>query len=72
MNDLKTVFPILNAIALIILLGIGGCKLERYVHYKLSYQSMVAEQMKPLENRVDILSNTVVRLERRLSTLEKK
>jgi len=72
MNDLRGILPILAAFALVVLVGIGGCKLERYVHYKFSYQSKVAEQIKPLENRIDHLSNVVVRLERRLETLEKK
>ncbi len=47
---------------LVLGLGFGGWKLERYVHYKLSYRDMVQEQ----------IDTTVNPLKQRISTLEQQ
>jgi len=57
---------ILAVILTILLVGlsVGGCKLERYIHYKYSYQYMVTEQMKPLADKVSSLERRIEQLEK--------
>lgn len=51
------------AFILVAALGYGGWRLERWFHYKFSYQSQVQAEMQPLVNRI-------ADLERRVSAIE--
>lgn len=60
---MKSTFAVILFVIVMIFVGYGCWKLERWWHYKFSYQSQVQEDMKPLVERVDAL-------ERRVSVLE--
>lgn len=53
------------AFLLIAGIGYGGWKLERWWHYKFSYQSQVQEDMKPLVERIEALEKRVIELEKK-------
>jgi hypothetical protein len=55
---------ILIVILLTIPLGYGGFKLQRWWHYKFSYQSKVLEEIQPLVLRIEQLERDVVELKR--------
>lgn len=72
MKKITDVVFTIGSVLLIIFAVVGGIKLKNYIRYTVSYQTIVTDQLKPLENRIDVLSDTVIRLERRVETLEKK
>jgi hypothetical protein len=66
----KTMKEPINFFLLIILfvaIGVGGWKLQRYVHYKLSYSSMVQEQINvslvPLKVQIADLQHQILILQ---------
>ena len=44
-------------VAAVIIVSVGTYYADRWVNYKLSYQGMVAEQIKPLELRLKALED---------------
>ena len=60
---MKNILGWIAGIILVILIAYGSWQLERWWHYKFSYQSQVQKDMTPLVNRV-------ADLERRVSVLE--
>lgn len=60
---MKNVLGILVGLALFGALAYGGWRVERWFHYKFSYQSQVQAEMQPLVKRI-------ADLEARVSVLE--
>jgi hypothetical protein len=60
---MKQIISIILAVTLITFLSVVGWKVERYVHYKLGYQSLVQaeveKQVKPLNERISKLEAEV-------------
>jgi len=56
---MKTILLYIAVVSIIIVVGIGSFKLERWWHYKTSYQKKVQEEVQqqliPLEKRVSQL-----------------
>lgn len=63
----ETIFNILLGIFIVLTVAIGGWKLERWLHYKLSYESQVQEEIqkavKPLQKELSKLEARIVKLE---------
>jgi len=60
---MKNVIGISLGIILLFAISYEGWKLQRFVHYKFSYQSQVEEQIKPLIERISVLEKKVGELE---------
>lgn len=60
---MKSTLGFLAALVIIVLVAYGSWRLQRWGHYKFSYQSQVQEDLKPLVVRISDL-------ERRVSVLE--
>ncbi len=60
---MKNVFQAFWVVVIVVILWWAGWKIERWVHYKFSYQSQVQEDLKPLVQRVDALEQRVSALE---------
>ncbi len=60
---MKNVFGIFFGIALVVAVAYGSWRLERWFHYKFSYQSQVRAELVPLRKQI-------ADLERRVSVLE--
>ncbi len=60
---MKNIVAILGVVVLLVILSYGSWRVERWAHYKFSYQSQVQKEMKPLLNRIE-------KLEYRVSVLE--
>lgn len=59
----SSVFGLVLFLIVMIFVGYGCWKLERWWHYKFSYQSQVQQDMKPLANRISDLEARVSVLE---------
>lgn len=62
---LKTLFALLIVLTMAGSFIYGGWRITRWWNYKLSYQSQVQKEIKPLVERID-------QLEKRVEQLEKK
>lgn len=63
MKNASSVFILILFFVAVGFLGYGGWKLERWWHYKFSYQSQVQDDLKPLVQRINALEQRVSVLE---------
>ena len=60
---MKDILGYLFAFVAIVLIAYGSWRIERYVHYKWSYQAQVQAEIKPLQEQVNALEARVKKLE---------
>jgi hypothetical protein len=60
---MKNILGGIAVVIIIILVAIGGWKIERWWHYKFAYQSQVQAEMQPLAKRITDLEARVSALE---------
>lgn len=63
MKNASSVFMLILFFVAVGFLGYGCWKLERWWHYKFSYQSQVQDDLKPLVERITVLEHRVSVLE---------
>lgn len=60
---MKNILLILVVVFVLVAVSFGSWKVQRYVHYKFSYESQVAKQIQPIVDRVNALEKRIVVLE---------
>ena len=54
---MKETLQYIIIVVIVLLLGYGGWKAERYINWKFSYGNKVEKRIKQLESKVEILEN---------------